>query len=146
MLTQLPLAWERSKPQWLSIEASKISSYIQCLNTQTELVSLLSTGAIFSIGFVLTEVFPLELCIFIKRKSLQKCIHVLNPIPWPPSTWYKKCNLFLKKSKHFSFCGVAGSWPGIGVLSWVFLLLFFLGVFCLVFFCLFLELLPGFQL
>lgn len=61
MLTQLPLAWERLKPQWLSIEASKISSYIQCLSTQTELVSLLSTGAIFSIGFILTEVFTLHI-------------------------------------------------------------------------------------
>lgn len=81
MLTQLPLAWEILKPQWLSIEASKISSYIQCLNTQTELVSLLSRGAIFSIGFVLTEVFLLELCIFIKIKILQDCIHVLNSVP-----------------------------------------------------------------
>ena len=86
MLTQLPLAWERLKPQWLSIEASEISSYMQRLNTQTELVSLLSAGAIFSIRFVLTEVFPLELCIFIKIKILQNCIHVLNPILQPPST------------------------------------------------------------
>lgn len=47
MLTQLPLAWERSKPQWLSIEASKISSCMQCLNTQTELVSSVYRSNIF---------------------------------------------------------------------------------------------------